>query len=121
MAVGCFLVELCLGAIAAKGYSFMSVSINLQSMGTAYFVLAVMIWLYAFKVRRLQKYKLDKWDIYTASIVAVGFVIIFLVIFTSKILNQYVNSDAAAHFALALEMIDTGKISNMHFGELFME
>lgn len=78
-----------------------------------------MIWLYAFKVRRLQKYKLDKWDIYTASIVAVGFVIIFLVIFTSKILNQYVNSDAAAHFALALEMIDTGKISNMHFGELF--
>lgn len=119
MAVGCFLVELCLGAIAAKGYSFMSVSINLQSMGTAYFVLAVMIWLYVFKVRRLQKYKLDKWDIYTASIVAVGFVIIFLVIFTSKILNQYVNSDAAAHFALALEMIDTGKISNMHFGELF--
>ena len=119
MAVGCFLVELCMGAIAAKGYSFMAVSINLQSMGMAYFVLAVIIWLYIFKGRQLQKYKLDKWDIYTVSIVIVGFVTIFLVIFTPEIHNQYVNSDAAVHMALALEVIDTGKISNMHFGEMF--
>lgn len=117
--LGCFLTELCIGTIVAKIYSFLSITIDLKSMGMAYFVLGAMLWGYSLKTKQFQKLKINLWDMYSCLVITVGFMLLFFAIFTVDIVNKYINSDAASHFTLALNVMDSGKIFKMHFGELF--
>lgn len=115
----CFLTELSIGAIAAKVYAICSVPVGLRSMGIAYLILGAFIWFFIIKFRSIQKFKFELWDIYSILIITIWFAIVFISIFTFNIENKYINSDPAMHLKLALDLMDSGKISPMHFGELF--
>lgn len=117
--ISCLLIELCIGTIAAKAMAIVHIAITLKSMGISYLVLGIAIWVYLLVKRDFQRHRFNWWNIYSIIMILCWFVAIFLKIFTTKILNQYVNSDAANHFSMALTVMDTGNISNMHFGELF--
>lgn len=117
--LGCFLTELCIGTIAAKVCSVFSIAVGLRSIGIIYLFAGILVWGYSIKIKQFQKFQISLWNIYSVVIIAVWFLILFFAVFTPDIENKYINSDPANHFAFALVVMDSGKISSMHFGELF--
>lgn len=117
--LGSFLTELCIGTIAAKVCSLLSVAVGLRSIGAAYLIVGICIWTYTVVSKQFQKFKVDLWNVYSFSVITIWYAILFLSIFTIGLSNKYINSDPAVHFSFALNVMDTGTISNMPFGELF--
>ena len=117
--LGSFLTELCIGAIAAKVCALFSVAVGLRSIGAAYLVVGMLVWIYTVVSKQFQRFRVDLWDVYSILAIVVWFAVLFLSIFTFGLSNKYINSDPANHFALALIVMDKGEISGMHFGELF--
>ena len=115
----CFITELCFGAVIAEVYSLLGISICLMNMGIAYLVMGSVIWLIIVRQRKIQPLGLGKTDVYSFLVIGIGFLIIFLSVFTPRIFNVYINSDPASHYAHALSVLDTGKISSMYFAELY--
>lgn len=117
--LGSFLTELCIGTVAAKVCALLSVAVGLKSIGVAYLIVGICIWTYMVVSKQFQKFRVDSWNVYSFSVITIWYVILFLSIFTIGLSNKYINSDPAVHLNFALNVMDTGRITNMPFGELF--
>lgn len=119
MAVMGIVTTLCVGAVTAQILEIFSIKINLISMSISYFIIGILLFGFSFCKKRRQHFKIQKMDIYSIIIILVGFFLIFLLTFTSKIQLAYINSDPANHYRYALEVMNTGRISAMYFASLY--
>lgn len=117
--VVCYITELCLGAVIAGIYSVVGIPVQLLSMGIGYFLLAIPVWARIIYQKKLQKYKIELFDIYAVLIITVFFAIMFFKVFTPDILIVYKNSDPGTHYGWALKILDTKKVSSMYFAPLY--
>lgn len=115
----CYYIELCLGAMLAMIYSVVHIPIHLLSVGIGYFVLGVALWIIIIYKKQTQQLRIYKIDIYTFIIITIFFILLFVKLFTTNISNIYTNSDPAAHYKMALEVVRTGKVTRMYFSSLF--
>lgn len=117
--LGSFLTELCIGTIAAKVCALFSVAVGLRSIGASYLIVGILVWIYTVVSKQFQKLRVDLWNVYSILVIVLWYAVLFLSVFTVGLSNKYINSDPAVHFEFALRVMDSGTISNMHFGELF--
>lgn len=115
----CYITELCFGAVVVGIYSLMGIPTGLISLGISYFIMGAVAWGIIIRQKKVQKVKIIKADVYSALIITLWFLIIFLKVFSPSILNVYTNSDPAEHFRNALRVLDTGKVSAMYFAEVY--
>ena len=115
----CYITELCLGAIVVWIYSIVGVSICLVSLGSAYFLMGILVWIMIINQKKIQRLEIVNIDVYSISIILLWFLITFIIVFSPQILNVYTNSDPANHYSFALRMMDTGKVSTMYFAEVY--
>lgn len=115
----CYITELCLGAVVVGGYSLIGIPIGLINLGTAYFIMGMVLWGIIVCRKKVQKVKIISWDVYTALVIVLWFSFIFMKVFSLSINNVYTNVDPALHFQLALKVMDTGKTLAMYFAEVY--
>lgn len=115
----CFITELCFGAIVVGIYSIVGVRVGLMSLGGVYLFIGAGIWGIIIYQKKIQGLKMLVEDIYSALILLIWFILVFVKVFSLDISNVYTNSDPARHYAMALKVLDTGKVSYMYFGEVY--
>lgn len=115
----CFITELCFGAIVTGIYAIIGIPVYLMNLGIAYLVLGLAVWGIIFFQKKMQKLKILKEDIYVFFAITVWFIIIFMKVFSPSIINVYSNSDPAVHYQMALNVMNTGKVSAMYFAEVY--
>ena len=115
----CYITELCFGAVVVGVYSLIGIPIGLTSLGIAYCVMGVLAWAVIICQKKVQKVKIINWDVYSAIIIALWFLAVFLKVFSPSILDAYINSDPVRHFQYALRVMNTGKASAMYFAEVY--
>lgn len=115
----CYITELCLGAVAVGIYLLIGIPIGLISLGTAYLFMGIALWGIIIYQKKVQELKIIGWDVYTVLVIVLWFSFIFMKVFSLSINNVYTNVDPAIHFQLALNVMDTGKVSTMYFAEVY--
>lgn len=115
----CYITELCLGAVVVGVYLLIGIPIGLISLGTAYFIMGMALWVIIVCRKKVQKVKIISWDVYTALVIVLWFSFIFMKVFSLSINNVYTNVDPALHFQIALNVMDTGKTTAMYFAEVY--
>lgn len=115
----CYITELCFGAAAVGIYMLIGVPIGLVSLGIVYFIMGAIVWAIILGRKKFQKVKILRMDIYSAFIIMLWFLFLFLYLFSPSITNIYTNSDPAVHFQNALRVLDSGKASAMYFAEVY--
>lgn len=115
----CYITELCFGAVVVGVYSLIGIPVGLTSLGIAYCVMGLSVWVIIICRKKVQKVKIINWDVYTAIVIVLWFSFIFIKVFTLSIENVYILIDPARHFQFALNVLDTGKVSTMYFAEVY--
>lgn len=115
----CFITELCMGAAITGLLSLAGLPVGLLSLGIGYLAIGCLIWVIILRGKKLQKLQLLPEDLYAFGVIALWFVMIFLVTFSPSINLAYLNSDPAVHLNLARNVMQTGRTSNMYFAEVF--
>lgn len=115
----CYVTELCFGAVVVGMYSLIGIPVELISLGIAYLVMGLLVWVIIIYQKKVQKVEIINWDVYTALVIVLWFSFIFIKVFSLSIKNVYILIDPARHFQWALNVLDTGKVSSMYFAEVY--
>lgn len=115
----CLITELCMGALIAGCFKLIRLPVGLFSMGLGFLLLAFAVWGWIFFHKETQSYMVDTADFYAFAVITVFFVCLFLKVFTPGIDLVYKNSDPGAHYGMALQAMQTGKLGRMYFSELY--
>lgn len=118
-AIICFITELCLGAVVVGIYSIVGIPVHLISMGIAYLIMGFSVWGIIACQKKMQKLAIFRVDVYSVFVIILWFLAVFIKVFTPSIVNAYINADVAAHYKLAIRVLDTGEVSAMYFAEVY--
>lgn len=114
-----YITQICLGAIGAQILSFCSIYVGRASMSIIYLIIGIVLALCNIKNRKAQRYTINRMEIYSVVVILIGFISVFLMVFTHNIVLAYQNSDPAVHFMMAKEVVEKGKLSAMYFASLY--
>ena len=115
----CFITQVCFGALGAQILSAIHIHINMISMSIIYIITGLVVFGFSIRKKKIQKFLFGRVEILSFFIICIGVGIVFLLVFTPNILLAYQNSDPAAHFEYAMEVVRTGKLSTMYFASLY--
>lgn len=113
-----FILSMCFNALISSLVNLINIPVNIFTMSIFNILIGLFFWIKIVSLKRIQKYIYFKFDIIFTLILIFIVVIIASNHFGPDLQIHYETSDPSVHLKLAMDVVNTGKVSGMFFSQL---
>lgn len=114
-----FVLELCVGALAAGIIDIINIPVNLWSMSAINLIWGGVVQYRCVKEKKVQQYVWERFDVVYLAVLFVILSAFFIHFKGVQIQMKFYNSDAGVHFKNSMSIVRSGHLRTMYFSELW--